>query len=147
MNFKFKLQFKFRKNKHYSSIIVAFYTGLHKKYINLQLKFKNNNNWHEKTTQCYIATFLQLLITVTSSRLSKLFYSWCSLYKHANNFRGTWIVEFTRLNFLHLSAVFFHFLFLLTPQFFSSMVITLLLFVSVATLSLYLSPYESRVEK
>jgi hypothetical protein len=79
IDFKFKLQLKFRKNKNYCYMVVNFHTGLSKKYINLKLKFMTNqNNCEKKFSYYYIVISVMLkpsLIKVTSFGHSELFYS------------------------------------------------------------------------
>jgi hypothetical protein len=48
--FKFKLQLKIKCNKNYCSLNVNLHTSLHKKYFQLGLKIKKNNNYNEKWT-------------------------------------------------------------------------------------------------
>ena len=59
--FKFRLNLKFGRNKKYSSITANFRTGLAKKYINLQLKFRNNKSCQEKRT-AHCSTVPSLLL-------------------------------------------------------------------------------------
>ena len=102
--FKIKLQFKFRKNKIYSYIIVNFHVGLCYK-----IHCRKNKNYHEKMTAGWytvISLFLKPLeqhfVDVTPFRLSKSRYSLPILFKHHSNFvlflQTIWIVEFMRPN-------------------------------------------------
>ena len=72
IHFKFKLQLKFRNNENYSSVIVNFHTGYHKKFVNLQLKFRKSKSYHEtKTAHWYTVTSL-LLKPFSSTSLASL---------------------------------------------------------------------------
>jgi len=94
MHFKFKLQLKFRNNKNYSSIIVNFHSGYHKKFVNLQLKFGKSKSYNKRKTivHWYIVTSLLLkplqqhLIGITLFRLLKSIYSQSVLFEQRKNF-------------------------------------------------------------
>jgi len=125
IHFKFKLQLKFRNNENYSSVIVNFHTGYHKKFVNLQLKFRKSKSYHEtKTAHWYTVTSLLLkplqqhLIGITLFRLSKSIYSQSVLFENTKNFilffQNLWITVFTKPNSNTCKLFCFHFLFLVS---------------------------------
>jgi hypothetical protein len=117
--FKIKLQFKFRKNKIYSYVIVNFQTSLCYK-----IHYMKNKNYPEKRTAGWyivISVLLQPLkqyfTDVTSFRPLKSLYSLPVPFKHRNNFGSVFTnhldFRISETKFLsHVGFLFFCFIFL-----------------------------------
>jgi hypothetical protein len=157
IHFKFKLQLKCRNNnKNYSSIIVNFHSGYHKKFVNLQLKFRKSKSYNERKTVVHWYTTVtslllkplqQHLIGITLFRLSKLIYSQSLLFEHRKNFSSVFTKPMDRsiykTKFQHVS--FFVSIVYFLYHFNSSLMLeTILPFMTVATLSHYQSPVKCR---
>ena len=157
INFKFRLQFEFRNNKNCSYIWPNCkfpYRVTLKKYITLRLKFRKNNNSHEKRiAHWYIFTYM-LLKTLSSSSMTSLrsgfrnrfilgaFFS-IALIILILFFHILWSAEFTRPNSRHTSAFFFQFSICRITLTLPSTLKFCLLFATV-TMSFYQSPVNSR---
>jgi len=153
MHFKFKLQLKFGNNENYSSIIVNFHTGYHKKFVNLQLKFRKSKSYHErKTAHWYIVTSLLLkplqqhLIDVTLFRLLKSICSQSVLFEHAKNFSSVFPKPMDhsiyKTKFQNMSAFLFPFSISCITLTLPLMLKTFLAFMTIAMLSHYQSPVK-----
>jgi hypothetical protein len=127
-----------------------------KKYININLKFRNKKNTYEKkdahwyiVTSLLIKQFMEHLMDVTSFRLSKSHCPRPVLYKHTNYFGSVFpnrlYLRVYKTKFpTHVRIVFFQFSVCHTTLQFLLTLINFLMFLTVAMLSRHLSPVNCR---